>query len=194
MEETDLLSEFAIKVYEPPLSLHRASGQIADTSDPVSVAMLVVDLDTEVAMNGMVNFIGNSTGLYASQTVEALERIGCAEDASVLRQILAAAEAAGMTHAAIQDRPVQPVRALRGVLLRGPWREVASNGGGGPSVGSEAGLLTHRTSGRAVRGRTRRAVPEGVGRAGPQNDRLKLTSDPWQAGAARSLSRCWADL
>ena len=64
--------------------------------------MLVVDLDTEVAMNGMVNFIGNSTGLYASQTVEALERIGCAEDASVLRQILAAAEAAGMTHAAIQ--------------------------------------------------------------------------------------------
>jgi hypothetical protein len=64
--------------------------------------MLVVDLETEVMMNGITDFIGNNTGLYAVQTVHALEVIGCQDDASLLRQILASAGDAGMTHEAIQ--------------------------------------------------------------------------------------------
>jgi len=102
MNGEDLLDAFAVKAYEPPLSLHRESGRIADVSDPVSVIMLVVDLDTEVSMNGITDFIGNSTGLYAAETAQALEQIGCQKDAGVLRQILDAAHGAGMTHEAIQ--------------------------------------------------------------------------------------------
>jgi hypothetical protein len=51
----DLLEEFGIKIYEAPASDHRDSGRIADTSDPISVAMLVIDFRTEVEMNGMVD-------------------------------------------------------------------------------------------------------------------------------------------
>jgi hypothetical protein len=99
----DLLDEFSIKIYEPPLSTHRDSGRIADTSDPVSVVMLVIDFRTEVEMNSMVDgFIGNSTGLYGAETVRALEIIGCPRQAATLRRILELAAAAGMTHAAIQ--------------------------------------------------------------------------------------------
>lgn len=102
MTGRELLDEFAIKAYEPPLSKHRDSGRIADTSDPVSVIMLVVDLDTELSMNGISDFIGNSTGRYAAETVRALDALGCHEDAGLLKQILDVANEAGMTHEAIQ--------------------------------------------------------------------------------------------
>jgi hypothetical protein len=104
----DLLSEFSIKIYEPPLSHVRSSGHIANVSDVVCTAMLVVDFETEVSMNGIANFIGNSTGRYASETVLALERIGCADEAAALGRILSVASEAGMTHATVQaDRDVQ---------------------------------------------------------------------------------------
>jgi hypothetical protein len=102
MNEVDLLDDFAIKAYAQPLALHRDSGRIADTSDPISVVMLVVDLDTEVAMNGIADFIGNRTGRYAAETVDALERIGSSSDAAKLQEILEVAAAAGMTHETIQ--------------------------------------------------------------------------------------------
>ena len=38
--------------------------------------MLLVDLETERAMNGMLDFLGNSSGKYAMETVTALELVG----------------------------------------------------------------------------------------------------------------------
>ena len=102
MDLDDLFSEFSIKIYEEPLSDLRTSGAIRDLSNPISVAMLIVDFNTEVEMNGILNFIGNSTGLYARETVEALRTVGCERDAEKLREILDIADIAGMTHAAIQ--------------------------------------------------------------------------------------------
>ena len=46
----DLLSEFAIKIYKPPFSEIRSSGRIANVSDVICIAMLVVDFETEVSM------------------------------------------------------------------------------------------------------------------------------------------------
>lgn len=103
MTTTDLLSEFSIRIYEPPLSEMRDSGSIRDLSNPIAVAMLIVDFETEVSMNGINNFIGNSTGIYANETVDALEQIGCSTQAQHLRRILAVAVDAGMTHDAIQQ-------------------------------------------------------------------------------------------
>jgi len=126
MTGRELFEEFAVKAYESPLSQHRDSGRIADTSDPVSVIMLVVDLDTEVSMNGVADFIGNSTGRYAGETVRALEAIGCHEDAGLLRQILDVAAQAGMTHEAMQaDRSSLPPYALTSfaAIHRGKWDE-----------------------------------------------------------------------
>ncbi len=48
----ELLSQFSIKIYEPPLSELRDSGTIRNLSDPIAVMMLIVDFETEVTMNG----------------------------------------------------------------------------------------------------------------------------------------------
>ena len=98
----DILSELSIRLYEPPLSALRDNGGIADLSNPLSVVMLLIDFETEVSMNGIADFIGNSTGLYANETVVALELIGCKTAAVTLKTILQVASAAGMTHEAIQ--------------------------------------------------------------------------------------------
>jgi hypothetical protein len=98
----DLLTQLSIKVYEPPLSELRDSGAIADLSRPISVVMLIIDFETEVAMNGIADFIGNSTGRHAAETVLALERVGCADEAALLERILAVASRAGMTHESMQ--------------------------------------------------------------------------------------------
>jgi len=99
----DLFDEFTIRIYEPPLNARRYDGRVAQLDDPVSVLMLIIDFDTEVLMNGITNFIGNSSGRYAEQTVEALRKIGCTDASDRLRRILQLAEDAGMTHDAIQE-------------------------------------------------------------------------------------------
>jgi len=103
MTTDDLLSEFSIKVYRPPLSDMRNNGGIRDLSNPIAVIMLVVDFETEVSMNGINNFIGNSTGIYAKETVTALELIGCSNQSQQLKTILEIAAAAGMTYNSIQQ-------------------------------------------------------------------------------------------
>lgn len=102
MTPADLLTEFSIKIYEPPLCTIRDDGRICEPSNPVAVLMLVVDFDTEVKMNGINNFIGNSTGMFGNETVAALRAIGAQTQATLLEQILMVAENAGMTHDAIQ--------------------------------------------------------------------------------------------
>ena len=102
MNPEHLLSELSVKIYEPPLSEIRDSGRIADLSSAVSVLMLFIDFETEVMMNGIADFLGNSTGLYARQTVSALQIIGCPVQADALGRILTVAHDAGMTYEAIQ--------------------------------------------------------------------------------------------
>jgi len=98
----DILQAFSVQVYEPPLSHAREAKGFPDLTDPVTILMLAVDFETEVSMSGITDFIGNSTGRYAPQTVQALEVIGCREQAAQLREILRIASSAGMTHEAIQ--------------------------------------------------------------------------------------------
>lgn len=99
----DLLSDLSVAVYEPPLSLLRDTGAISDLSRPICVLMLIIDFDTEVAMNGLLGFLGNSTGLYATEIVSALQIIGCSSDAGQLERILETAGRAGMSSEAIQS-------------------------------------------------------------------------------------------
>ena len=103
MTTDDLLSELSIKIYERPLSDMRNNGGIRDLSNPIAVMMLVFDFETEVSMNGINNFIGNSTGIYAKETVAALELIGCSNQSKQLKTILETAAAAAMTYDTIQQ-------------------------------------------------------------------------------------------
>lgn len=115
MTPADLLDELAVAIYERPLLReHRESGRIADASVPLSVVMLLIDFDTEVQMNGIIDgFLGNATGRYARETCDALRRIGCPELADQLECILTIAAEAAISHEAIQaDRSALPEYAV----------------------------------------------------------------------------------
>ena len=124
----ELLEKLAVEIYEPPLSEIRASGAIADVSNPLCVVMLLLDFETEVSMNGITNFLGNSTGRYAAQTVTALATAGCSVEAEALGRILDLASSAGMTHESIQsDRSgLEPYAVTSFSQLHGEkWDDVA---------------------------------------------------------------------
>ena len=101
MKDEELTDELSCKMYEAPL-VARLDGAIADTSDPVNVLMLLINLRTEYEMGGMTTYIGNSSGLFIRETVDALNKIGCASEAKLLGEIIVVASRAGVTHDAIQ--------------------------------------------------------------------------------------------
>jgi hypothetical protein len=103
MTSSELLSEFVSRMHKPPLTAMREDGAITDLSNPIAVLMLVVDFDTELAMSGIIDFIGNETGRYARETVAALASLGCSRLARQLADVLDIAEQAGMTHGVIQS-------------------------------------------------------------------------------------------
>lgn len=49
--------------------------------------MLIIDLDTELSMNGMTGFLENASGQYMDKTIEALVRIGDNADAAILQKV-----------------------------------------------------------------------------------------------------------
>jgi len=76
LEWPNLMTEFVIKICERSLAGLREGGVIADHSNPVCVVMLLVDFETEVSMNGISEFVGNTVGIYARETVGALVVVG----------------------------------------------------------------------------------------------------------------------
>lgn len=102
MTGQDLLDQFSVKIYSSPLADLRTSGAIRDLGNPIHVAMLLIDFETEVSMSGINDFIGNSSGQYLSETIDALTQIGRHTDADLLRQISVVAADADMTYDAIQ--------------------------------------------------------------------------------------------
>jgi hypothetical protein len=128
MSPDDIIIELSVRIYEPPLTEYCDSGQIADLTNPLSVVMLILYFDTELQMNGVVDFIGNSTGIYAAETVAALRLIGCEEMAEALNRILFVAETAGMTHSAIQEdrSTLEPFTVTTATRTHGDkWSEAA---------------------------------------------------------------------
>ncbi len=103
MNAAELLAELSVRIYQPPLVEQREVPEITDVENPLSVLILIVDFETAVMMHGVNNLIGNSTGRHLSETVAALEKVGCHEEAVLLGRILEVATRGGMTHQAIRD-------------------------------------------------------------------------------------------
>lgn len=51
--------------------------------------LLIIELDTELSMNGILGFLENRSGRYLQETVEALQRIGAERDHELLEGIRA---------------------------------------------------------------------------------------------------------
>jgi hypothetical protein len=100
---TDVLNDLGSVIWSPGFEPYRAGGALRDSRNPLSVVVLVLDFNAEVNINGVVDFLGNATGSYARETVEALRAISCPKDAEVLSKIIDVAESAGMTHEAVQN-------------------------------------------------------------------------------------------
>ncbi|WP_435166843.1 DMP19 family protein [Paenibacillus glycanilyticus] len=49
--------------------------------------ILLIDLDTELTMNGLLGFAENSSGRYLDETIKVLERIGAVNDANALQEL-----------------------------------------------------------------------------------------------------------
>jgi len=85
MSVQEIVEHLAIKVFEPPLST--LLDDLRPVPDVLRFPILIIALDTEVAMNGMLGFLENSTGLYLVDTIDALEAISAHKTADTLRTI-----------------------------------------------------------------------------------------------------------
>ena len=128
MDASELLNDLLVQIYEPPLANIRDDGRISDTTNPLSVIMLLIDYETECSMNGITGYLGNSSGQRLPETIDALRTIGCSDHADVLHNIGSTAATGGMTHAAIQNDRTQlkPYSVTSFVELHGDkWAEVS---------------------------------------------------------------------
>lgn len=111
MNNIELLDKISELIYEDPLAQIRATGRIANTKIPLHCVMLVIDFDTERMMNGIIDYFGNSTGLYVDETIIALEKIGAKETSKKLSQISAIAKDNGIDYNSIQIDQTKFIRA-----------------------------------------------------------------------------------
>lgn len=116
-----LIEALSIRIYDPPLSTAR--DRLREVAEPLRVAILVLDFDTEFSMNGMLGFLENSTGLYFPETIEAFDMIGASETISVLRAIEKTLDRHGVTPSKLradftgtQEYQITTFRELHGDL------------------------------------------------------------------------------
>lgn len=96
-----LIEALSIRIYEPPLS--RARDSLQDIAEALRLPILVLDFDTAVEMQGILGFLENSTGLFLPETIDAFEKIGAVETASILRDIQKTLERHGVTPARLRS-------------------------------------------------------------------------------------------
>lgn len=94
MSTTELIDYLAISIYKDPLSAARTRPELV--SDVLRVAILIIDFDTEVSMNGILGFLENSSGAQLPQTILAFDRIGAQNTADCLREIQVAMNRTGV--------------------------------------------------------------------------------------------------
>jgi len=82
-----LLQDLAVRIYEPPLSGVRDRDDYPDLRSPLDVAVLLIDCDTELAMNSVLGFLENSTGMHLDATIDALIAIGASLAAARLTAV-----------------------------------------------------------------------------------------------------------
>ena len=85
MSVGEIIEHLAVKVFEPPLSA--LLDDLRSAPGVLRIPILIIALDTEVTMQGVLGFLENSTGLYLVDTIDALEAISAHETADTLGSI-----------------------------------------------------------------------------------------------------------
>ncbi|MET3544881.1 hypothetical protein ABID47_001475 [Paenibacillus favisporus] len=83
----EIINEIALNLYNEE-NYHLTER---DTFDKLPAVIrdiiLVINLDTELNMQGILGFLENSTGLFLNDTIETLQRIQAEEDYDILKAI-----------------------------------------------------------------------------------------------------------
>lgn len=87
MNADTILQDIASKIYELPLSAVRERRGYPSLGSPLDIAILLIDCDTEIAMNGILGFLENSSGAHLDATIHALSAIGASREAAKLAAI-----------------------------------------------------------------------------------------------------------
>jgi hypothetical protein len=95
------------------------------------LAVLLIDCDTEIDMNGMLGFIENSTGQHLDRTAEALTLIGAPKSASLFQSVRSCMDQHGVTwqrlrndFAGTAEYEISSFRELHGENLNGFAKEL----------------------------------------------------------------------
>lgn len=81
--------ELLDRVAERAKPYHRRKDLAAWPSlkNPLHVALLLIDFDTELTMDGLLGFLENSTGAYLDQTIDAFALVQASQTANTLRRV-----------------------------------------------------------------------------------------------------------
>jgi hypothetical protein len=90
----DYMNHAALTIYRPGTLLLREPQVLSKLPLLVRDLVLLIDLDTELSMNGILGFLENSSSRFINETIELLERIQADADARVLQEIKSILEAA----------------------------------------------------------------------------------------------------
>jgi len=87
MNVDDTIQDLAVKIYEEPLTRIRDEIDYPNLNSPIHLAVLLIDCDTEIDMNGMLGFLENMNGRYLGNVIEALEKIGAQKCAAIFNSV-----------------------------------------------------------------------------------------------------------
>jgi len=99
----DILNDIGLKSYEKPLSSIRVNPGWPSLRNPLDLAVLLIDFDTEVNMNGLLGFLENPTGAYLDQTIEAFRILGASQTADTLCRVRELMEQQGVSHQRLRE-------------------------------------------------------------------------------------------
>jgi hypothetical protein len=87
MPPQEIINEIVSNQYNEKNDQFRDPKIFSNLPQVIQDILWLVDLDTELSMDGILGFLENSSGLYLAETIAALQRIGAQEDAEVLKNI-----------------------------------------------------------------------------------------------------------
>ncbi|MCJ8010748.1 DMP19 family protein [Paenibacillus sp. KQZ6P-2] len=84
---SEIVENICARIYQEETYLLRDKEVLDSIPQVIRDCVLLIDLDTEINMNGIIGYLENSTGKFMDETIEVLERIGAVSDAITLNNI-----------------------------------------------------------------------------------------------------------
>ncbi|MFC9707378.1 DUF4375 domain-containing protein [Paenibacillus sp. NPDC056933] len=95
MSGEEVVGSVAMDIYRTEFATIRECGP--ELPQVLRDTILIIDLDTELSMNGMTGFLENASGQFLGETTEAMQRIGNDADAEILKNIQHMLSESGVT-------------------------------------------------------------------------------------------------